>query len=75
MAWWNAIGDIFKGGKQVAEVFVENKEAKGQRQHDEKIADIGRDMASLDQFAAELVEGVAVPPAVHVGLAEGQRAP
>ncbi|MBA56328.1 MAG: carboxylesterase [Pseudomonadales bacterium] len=53
MAWWNAIGDIFKGGKQVAEVFVENKEAKGQRQHDEKIADIGRDLASLDQFAAE----------------------
>ncbi|MEE2730058.1 MAG: 3TM-type holin [Pseudomonadota bacterium] len=53
MAWWNVIGDIFTGGKQVAEVFVENKEAKGQRQHDEKIADVGRDMASLNQFAAE----------------------
>jgi len=53
MAWWNVIGDVFKGGKDVAEVFVENKENKGQRQHDEKIADIGRDMASLDQFSAE----------------------
>ena len=28
MAWWNFVGDIFKGGKDVAEVFVENKEAK-----------------------------------------------
>lgn len=53
MAWWNFVGDIFKGGKDVAEVFVENKEAKGRRTHEEKIADVGRDMASLNQFAAE----------------------
>ena len=53
MAWWNAIGDIFRGGKEVAEVFVENKESKGQRRHEEKIADIDRDLASLNQFAAE----------------------
>lgn len=53
MAWWNFIGDIFKGGKEVAEVFKENAENKGQRVHDETMADIGRDMASLQQFGAE----------------------
>ena len=29
MAWWNWIGDIFKGGKEVAEVFKQNEEKKG----------------------------------------------
>lgn len=53
MAWWNFIGDIFKGGKDVAEVFVENKEQRGQRRHEEAMADIDRDMASLAQFSAE----------------------
>ena len=53
MAWYNFIGDIFKGGKGVAEVFIENKENKGQRKHAEQLADIDRDMASLGQFTAE----------------------
>ncbi|MEJ2641670.1 MAG: 3TM-type holin [Desulfosarcinaceae bacterium] len=53
MAWWNFIGDILKGGKGVAEVFVENKENKGLRRHEETMADIGRDMASLSQFSEE----------------------
>lgn len=53
MAWWNFVGDIFKGGKDVAEVFVENKENKGQRKHDRQMADIDRDIASLGQFSAE----------------------
>jgi len=53
VAWFNWIGDIFKGGKEVAEVFTENKENKGQRSHEERMADIGRDLASLHQFSAE----------------------
>jgi hypothetical protein len=53
MAWFNWLGGIFKGGKEVAEVFVENRENKGQRIHDENMADIGRDMASLQQFSSE----------------------
>ena len=53
MAWWNWIGDIFKGGKEVAEVFKQNEEKKGQRTHEENMADIGRDVASLQQFSAE----------------------
>lgn len=53
MAWWNFIGDIFKGGKDVAEVFVENKENKGQRKHQQQMADVELDKASLAQFAAE----------------------
>jgi hypothetical protein len=53
MAWWNMIGGILKGGKGVAEVFVENKENKGQRKHEATMADIGRDLASLQQFSKE----------------------
>lgn len=53
MAWWNAIGDVLRGGKDVAEVFVENKEHRGERRHEEVLADIDRDKASLRQFAAE----------------------
>ena len=53
MAWWNFAGDILRGGKDVAEVFVENKENRGQREHEETIADINRDLASLQQFSQE----------------------
>lgn len=53
MAWWNALGGIFSSGKSLAEVFVENKENKGQRKHDEAMADIDRDVASLHQFTHE----------------------
>ncbi|MBB88411.1 MAG: hypothetical protein CMP06_14120 [Xanthomonadales bacterium] len=53
MAWWNAIGDVLRGGKDVAEVFVENKEHRGERRHEQVLADIDRDKASLRQFAAE----------------------
>jgi hypothetical protein len=56
MAWWNWIGDILKGGKDVAEVFVENKEQKSQRLHEESMADIDRDLASLKQFSAEFIQ-------------------
>lgn len=56
MAWWNWIGGIFKGGQGLAEVFVENKENKGQRKHEESIADIGRDLASLKQFSSEFIQ-------------------
>jgi len=53
MAWYNWVGEIFRSGKEVAEVFVENKENRGKRSHKEKLADITRDMASLQQFSAE----------------------
>jgi hypothetical protein len=53
MAWYNWIGQVFQGGKDVAEVFVENKENKGKRTHKEKLADVTRDMASLQQFSDE----------------------
>lgn len=56
MAWWNAIGGILKGGKDVAEVFVPNKEKSSQRKHDEVMADIDRDLASLKQFSTEFVQ-------------------
>lgn len=56
MAWWNWIGDILKGGKDVAEVFVENKEQKSQRLHEESMADFDRDLASLKQFSAEFIQ-------------------
>ena len=53
MAWFNFLGDILKGGKDVAEVFTENKENKGQRKHEEQLADVDRDLASLNQFTKE----------------------
>lgn len=53
MAWWNFIGDILKGGKDVAEVFTENKENKGKRSHEETMAGLDLDKASLMQYAAE----------------------
>ncbi len=56
MGWLSSLGGIFKGGKEVAEVFVENKENKGQRQHDAFIADVDRDLASLQQFSKEFHE-------------------
>lgn len=56
MAWWNLLPNILKGGKDVAEVFTENKENRGQRQHEEWMADVDRDKAVLAQFAAEYHE-------------------
>lgn len=56
MGWFGALGGILKGGKEVAEVFVENKENKGERKHEEVMADVGRDLASLQQFSAEFHE-------------------
>ncbi|MFC1542594.1 3TM-type holin [Pseudomonadota bacterium] len=53
MAWFNFITDIFKGGKDIAEVFVENKENKGARAHLEQMADMKQDMSVINQFAAE----------------------
>jgi len=53
MAWYNFIGDIFSGGKDLARVFKEDEENKGQRKHDERMAVIGQDMASLQQFSSE----------------------
>ena len=56
MAWYRFLGDIFSSGKEVAEVFTENKEKKGQRKHEETMADIGCDLASLEQFSKEFHE-------------------
>lgn len=53
MGWLSSLGSVFKGGKEVAEVFVENKENKGQRKHEEVMADVDRDLASLQQFSKE----------------------
>lgn len=50
---WKGIGELFKGGKEIAEVFTENKENKGQRAHLQEIADVDRDRAVLGQFASE----------------------
>lgn len=49
-------GGLFSGAKEVAEVFTENKEHKGQRSHEENMADIGRDLASLQQFSDEFYQ-------------------
>lgn len=59
MAWWNifgGVGNVLESGKDVVEVFKENEENKGIRQHEEKIADISRDLASLQQFNAEFYQ-------------------
>ena len=53
MGWWTALGDLLRGGKDVAEVFVENRENRGARQHEQWLADLDRDRAVLQQFAAE----------------------
>lgn len=53
MAWYNFIGDIFSGGKDLAQVFKENKENKGQRKFEIEKAIISQDMASLQQFSSE----------------------
>jgi hypothetical protein len=53
MAWWDWLGGAFKGGKEIAEVFTENKENKGQRTHDEHLAHLNLDMAALQQFSSE----------------------
>lgn len=53
MAWWNILTSLFTGGKEMAEVFVGNKEKQGERQHEEDMADIGRELASVKQFSDE----------------------
>ncbi|OUS26044.1 hypothetical protein A9Q99_19925 [Gammaproteobacteria bacterium 45_16_T64] len=53
MAWWDFVGGIFGGAKDVAEVFVPNKEKQSKRSHKESMADIDRDMAALQQFTKE----------------------
>lgn len=53
MNWLSWIPGIFKGTKDVAEVFVENKEKKGQRQHLEKMTDAQQNLAILGQFSSE----------------------
>ena len=53
MAWLKGIAKIFKNGKELTQVFKENKENKQQRKHDETMADIDRDMVSLEQFSKE----------------------
>lgn len=53
MGWWTALGDLLRGGKDVAEVFVENRENRGACQHEQWLADLDRDRAVLQQFAAE----------------------
>ena len=56
MAWWDAIGNIFKGGKEVVEVFKPNATKKEEHRHLEVIADVDRDQAVMAQFAAEFVD-------------------
>lgn len=53
MGWLSWIPGIFKSTKEVAEVFVENKEARGQRQHEQQMADAELNVAVLKQFAEE----------------------
>lgn len=56
MAWYSFIGDILKGGKDVAEVFTENKENRSQRQHETVMADFERDQSAIRQFSAEFYQ-------------------
>ena len=56
MAWWNFLDKIIKHGNETVEIFRENSEAKGQRKHEEEMADISRDLASLQQFSSEFHE-------------------
>ena len=53
MAWWNVLNPLIKSGKEVVEVFKPNEEKKSERRHEEVMADIDRDLASLQQFSAE----------------------
>lgn len=49
-AW---LGGLLKGGKELAEVFTENKEQRGERRHEEVMADFERDQSAIRQFSAE----------------------
>lgn len=53
MAFWNWIGGVLKPAKDLAEVFVENKEERAERRHEETIADSELNAAVLQQFATE----------------------
>lgn len=56
MAWWNALGGIFKGSKDLVEVFKPNETELEEHRHGEVMADVDRDKAVLSQFAAEFVD-------------------
>lgn len=49
----NSVSGLLKSGKGVAEVFVENKEARGARSHEEVMAYADVDKAIISQFAEE----------------------
>lgn len=53
MSWLSFIPNIFKSGKDVAEVFVENKENKGERSHLERLSDMDLTRSTLAQFSSE----------------------
>ncbi len=50
------LGGLLKGGKDLAEVFTENKEQQGERRHEEVMADFERDQSAIKQFAAEFYQ-------------------
>ena len=56
MAWWNAIGGIFKEGKGLAQVFTVDKTVAEENRHAEVLADVDHNKAVLAQFAAEFVD-------------------
>lgn len=56
MSWFNALGGIFKGGKELVEVVIPNKTERAQQRHDEQMADVDRDKAILQQYAAEFID-------------------
>ena len=56
MAWWNAIGNILTGGKEVAEVFKPNATEKEAHRHLEAMAEADREKATMAQYAAEFVD-------------------
>ncbi len=56
MGWLSWLPGIFKGGKDIAEVFKPNAEKKSVRDHQERMADMGLDSSVLQQFAAEFHE-------------------
>lgn len=53
MAVWSWIGNVFKPAKDLAEVFVENKEQRAERHHEESMADTELNAEVLQQFATE----------------------
>ncbi len=56
MGLFDLIKPVLSGGKELAEVFTVNKEKQHQREHEENMADMGRDMASLQMFSNEFFQ-------------------